>query len=157
MSPANEQVDAYKTHQRKFESHRDIEARALLSAANELEEARRSGAPMPVYTEALRRNQRMWTIFQVALCDPENPLQPQLKGLLLNLCRYVDRVSFNAIKQHRPDLLGGLISINRQIAAGLSVQQKTAEQLPQATAPTASAQGAPPPPDVPVTSVMTTA
>jgi flagellar protein FlaF len=119
----NEQIGAYKTHQRQNESEREIESRALLSCANQLDAAQKS-SDRNFYTDALKRNQRLWTIFQVALCDPDNPLPKELKITLLNLSRYVDRVSFRAIAEYMPAALSSLIDINRSIATGLSKQPK---------------------------------
>jgi flagellar protein FlaF len=156
MSPANEQHDVYKTHQHKNESWREIEARVLLNAANSLEEARRPGTDQAFYRSVLQRNQRLWVIFQVALCDPENPLPQDLKTLLLNLSVYINKLSFRAIAQYQPDLLKSLININRRIAAGLNVKLKLPDQAPAPEAIT------PPPPaadrkGTPATSVSTTA
>ncbi len=142
-----QQVGAYKANQRQNESERDIEAHALLSCASALDAARVSGQ-RDDYVNALKRNQRLWTIFQVALCDPENPLARELKVLLLNLSRYVDRVSFRAIGEHQPALLQSLIDINRHIAAGLSKKPKSeAVHVPPPAAMAPS----------PAVSVMTTA
>ena len=140
----SEQHDAYKTtHQHQRQSDREIEARALLSCASLLAAAK-EGNDHKFYTEALKRNQRLWTFFQVALCDPDNPLPRELKIILLNLSRYVDKVSFRAIAEYKPTLLANLIDINRHIATGLSAKLKTGDQ-------------APPPPKPPGQPVMTTA
>ena len=108
---------------------RDTDARALLSCARRLDDAKnmlqgdpKSREALRVCAEAIRHNQRLWTIFQVALSDPQNPLPDDLKLILLNLSRYVDKTSFRAIGKYTPDLLESLININRMIAAGLSKQ-----------------------------------
>jgi flagellar protein FlaF len=142
----NEKLDAYKTHQHKGESDREIEARALLNCAGQLATASQSGEDKTFYTEAIKRNQRLWTMFQVALCDPSNPLPHELKTVLLNLSCYVDKVSFRAIAEYRPALLTNLIDINRSIATGLSKKPGTADPAP-------AIPGEPPS----ATSVMTTA
>jgi len=143
MSAATyEQHDAYKTHQHQNQSDREIEARALLSCASLLAAASQ-GNDRTVYAEALKRNQRLWTFFQVALCDPDNPLPRELKIILLNLSRYVDKVSFRASAEYKPALLASLIDINRSVATGLSAKPKTTDQMP--------------PPELPGSSVMTTA
>ena len=121
--------DAYKTHQRKNESDREIEARALLTCASQLDAAREPGKDSKFYNEAIKRNQRLWTIFQVALCDPGNPLPVELKNTLLNLSCYVDKVSFRALAEFKPPLLTSLIDINRSIAAGLSKNPQAGSQM----------------------------
>jgi flagellar biosynthesis regulator FlaF len=108
---------------------RDTDSRALAACARRLDDARKlmvtdlkSKQNMAIYCEAIRHNQRLWTIFQVALCDPQNPLPQQLKMTLLNLSRYVDKTSFRAIGKFAPDLIDSLIEVNRVIANGLSKQ-----------------------------------
>jgi flagellar biosynthesis activator protein FlaF len=109
---------------------RDTDARALLSCASKLNDAkelmasgdRKSKNNLKIYGEAIRSNQRIWTIFQVALSDPENPLPEPLKVTLFNLSRYVDKTSFKAVSKYAPELIDSLININRIIATGLSKQ-----------------------------------
>ncbi|MDP9126659.1 MAG: flagellar biosynthesis regulator FlaF [Pseudomonadota bacterium] len=123
-----DKLGAYTAHQRGQEDSRETDARALLSCASRLKAAIDAGpGDMASYAEAIRFNQRLWTIFQVALCDPDNQLPGTLKTTLLNLSRYVDRVSFRAITEFSPPLLTGLIDINRMIASGLNVKQRPAE------------------------------
>jgi len=144
-----EKHGAYTAHQRQNEDGRETDKRALLSCASRLSAALADGGKdMPAYSDALRHNQRLWTIFQVALCDPDNELPKDLKVTLLNLSRYVDKVSFRAVTEFAPQLLHSLIDINRIIAAGLDKKPaeigKPAQHVP------------PPPPAMPGT-VMTTA
>jgi flagellar protein FlaF len=121
MTTPHNKVGAYSSHQRGKEDARETDARALLSCASRLKAAIEDGGKdMKAYGDAIRHNQRLWTIFQVALCDPENPLPQHLKVTLLNLSRYVDRVSFRAVTSFQPQLLTDLIEINRSIAAGLT-------------------------------------
>jgi flagellar protein FlaF len=110
-------------------SSRDTDSRALAACARRLEDAKNHLAANPKskdrlkdYGDAIRHNQRLWTIFQVAISDPQNPLPQDLKITLLNLSRYVDKTSFRALGKYQPDLIDSLIDINRIIAAGLSKQ-----------------------------------
>jgi flagellar protein FlaF len=126
-----EKLGAYSTHQRSNENSRQTDARALLSCASRLKSVLDAkGADMQAYVDALRHNQRLWTIFQVALCDPDNQLPRDLKMTLLNLSRYVDRVSFRAIASFTPPVLTSLIEINRMIANGLSATPKAENTAP---------------------------
>lgn len=106
---------------------RDTDSMALAACARRLDDARKlmegdmkSRENLRTYGEAIRQNQRLWTIFQVALTDPQNPLPQDLKITLLNLSRYVDKASFRAVGKYAPDVIDSLININRLIAAGLS-------------------------------------
>jgi flagellar protein FlaF len=127
-----EKLNQYVATQKDNETdNREIDKRALLACASRLKMALDTdGTDMKAYGDALRHNQRLWTMFQVAICDPDNLLPHDLKVILLNLSRYVDRVSFRAVSEYSPDLLSSLIDINRTIAVGLG---KTAQaELPLA-------------------------
>ena len=127
------QVGAYSTHQNAQEDGRDIDKRALLTCAGQLKAALdNGGTDMKMYEDAIRKNQKLWTLFQVALCDADNPLPNNLKILLLNISRYIDRTSFKAITEFAPNMVTSLIDLNRTIATGLS-------KKPAATAPTPQA------------------
>ncbi|MDE2030232.1 MAG: hypothetical protein KGI97_06685 [Alphaproteobacteria bacterium] len=117
---------------------RETDSRALAACVHRLEDAKaavirapKSKEAMKAYTDAVRHNQRLWTIFQVALSDPENSLPSDLKILLLNLSRYVDKASFRAVGKFVPSEIDSLININRLIAAGLSKQTADSYQQPQ--------------------------
>lgn len=131
--PENQIHQVYTGHQRSDESVRETEARALLSCASRLEAARRAEGSMDEYIDAVKHNQQLWTIFQVALCEPSNPLPRDLKLLLLNISRYIDKVSFRALSEYNLDLLRSLIDIDRTIAAGLSAKSKEMGQTQAAT------------------------
>ncbi|MDD3287787.1 MAG: flagellar biosynthesis regulator FlaF [Alphaproteobacteria bacterium] len=142
------QHGTYTSHQREGETVRETDARALLSCASRMEAARRPDSTEEDYVEALRHNQQLWTVFQICLTEPDNTLPKDVKLMLLNLSRYVDKVSFRALTEYNTDLLIGLININRQIAAGLSTGQKETKSPTSEEPPT--------PPPAPG-SVMTTA
>lgn len=117
----NQQVNAYKAHQQIQIDGREIDKRALLNCANRLKEALDDGGKnMGLYQDAIRHNQHLWTLFQIALVDPENPITNDLRMALLRLSGYVDRVSFRAITEFLPEKIESLININRVIAVGLA-------------------------------------
>jgi flagellar protein FlaF len=138
MNTATDKLSSYTSTQREGETVRETEARALLSCAGRLAAAQNPENGVESYLDAVRHNQQLWTIFQVALCEPENLLPRELKITLLNLSRFVDKVSLRAQAEYNPTLLTSLIDINRQIAAGLSVGSEapvlTAQAAPQAGA-----------------------
>ena len=117
----------YKDTQHEGETLREAEARALLSCASRLQRVCDDHFDREIYGEAIQLNQQLWTIFQASLIEAENPLPADLRTLLLNLARYIDKVSFRALAEApAPHLLRSLIQINRNIAAGLSVRQPSA-------------------------------
>ncbi len=127
---------AYTTHQRSDETVRETEAHALLSCASRLEGVRDPASSRDDFFAALRHNQELWTVLQVCLCEADNPLPMDIKGLLLNLSRYVDKTTFRALADGNRAALGSLININRNIAAGL---QKKQEQAPSVQPPLSTA------------------
>ncbi len=144
---AKSQTKTYSAHQRNDETVRETEAHALLSCASRLELACKPECSKDDFVAHVQHNQQLWTLFQVTLCEPDNPLPRDLKALLLNISRYVDKASFAAIGDGNKDILKGLISINRNIAAGLSVKPKSET----ATAGTAMPPNSPPPSSVSTT------
>jgi flagellar protein FlaF len=153
-----EQYGAYASNTVATEEEvdgREIDRRALMSCAARMNIALTDGGKdMPAYIDAIRHNQRLWTLFQVGLCDADNQLPRHLKVTLLNLSRYVDRVSFRAVTEFAPQLLTSLIEINRTIAIGLVKKENNdakvaarKEQQAMPLAPTSAVAG----------SVMTTA
>lgn len=126
MNQASRQ-SSYTATQRSEETPRETEARALLSCASRLDAACKPDCSEDEWAAAIKHNQQLWTIFQVCLCEKENPLPSELKGLLLNLSTYIDKVSMQALTERKPGLLQEIISINRNIAAGLSVANKNTQ------------------------------
>jgi flagellar protein FlaF len=130
-SYTKEQLGAYSNHQRGKEDNRETDARALLTCASRLNDVLNAGdTDKDAYAAAIRNNQKLWTFFQVAVNDPENPLPHDLKITLFNLSRYVDKTSFSALLKFSPDELKSLININRIIAAGLSAKPKEESTAP---------------------------
>lgn len=121
----------YTAQQREGETMRETESRALLNCARRLETVRDPACDYEDYVGAIRHNQRLWTIFQVAITEPNNPLPLEIKRNLLILSAYIDRTSFKAIAKHSPDLLRSLISINRHIAAGLAQKPESQSDAAQ--------------------------
>lgn len=115
---------AYKQTQQKGEDYRVTEAQALLRCAGFLEAAQQPDVPYMDYAEAVRHNQQLWTLFQAALVDADNPLPEHLKDTLKGLSIYVDRRTLRALAEHKAELLNILITINKEIAAGLMESYK---------------------------------
>lgn len=135
-----------KVHLGSSDNSRDTDAQALAICARKLEEAKNELAANPqskdalkAYGDAIRFNQRLWTIFQVALSDPENPLPEGLKVTLFNLSRYVDKTSLRAVGKYAPREVDSLVNINRIIAAGLSKQVEQPADAPASYEPSADA------------------
>jgi len=110
------------------EDPRDIEAWGLTEAARRLIHAKQEPQNHEALRQALSLNQRLWTIFQTSMVDPECPLPKDIRDNILALSIIVDRMTFDRLVDLDVDKLDRLIDINRNVAAGLS-------QRPQAAAP----------------------
>ncbi len=116
-------LDSYQEIEKATLSGRDLEAHALNKAAGVLQELRNNwlGDDLDERVEAaVRYNQRLWTLFQSELMEPTNPLGADIKSNLLTLSLFVDKRTFEILAFPAPEKLDILISINRNIAAGLS-------------------------------------
>jgi flagellar protein FlaF len=116
---------AYDQGKKATGSGRQIEAEVLFKAARMLEDCQKDwGAPdrRARLSEALRMNQRIWTIFQGELANPEHGLPPEVRQNLLQLSLFIDRRTFEVMSDPSPEKLTALIDIDRQIASGLSAK-----------------------------------
>jgi flagellar protein FlaF len=98
------------------------EAWALIEAARELHEAR--DAPIDQRRAALRRNWRLWTIFQASLLDPACALPNAIRSNLLGLANFIDRHTAELLAHGEAAKIDVLVNINRQISEGLLAGQR---------------------------------
>jgi flagellar protein FlaF len=105
---------------RQIASPRDLEANLLLEAASRLQAVRDdwSGKRDNLDT-ALRYNRRLWTIFLTAVTSNDNPLPNELRQNVANLGLFVMKQTIAAFGDPKPEQLGSLITIIREIAGGL--------------------------------------
>jgi len=115
-------LNAYQEVEKATLSGRDLESTVLMRAAMRLMDIKNNWDTPERETkldEALRYNQRVWTFFQAELLDAENPLPAEIKRNLLSLSGFVDKRTFDVMAFPAADKLDILISINKNIAAGL--------------------------------------
>jgi len=80
---------------------------------------RQAGAASPIgRTRALADNGRLWLAIMDLVRDPENPLPAPLRAAIVSVSLTVQR----ELRQPQPNI-DFLISVNENIAAGLSGQQ----------------------------------
>lgn len=143
--PAGGGYGAYKQTQQQGEDYRVTEAQALLRCAGLLEEAQKADVSYMDYAAAVRHNQELWTLFQAALVEPDNPLPPHLKDTLKGLSIYIDRRTLRALADHKAELLNILITINKEIAAGLMESYKNSMKSDGASGSQTGGNEGPPP------------
>ena len=117
------QLKAYRTVQTNNLSGREIEAGALTRCAMILSDCQQNWDTTgrgEKLAEALRINQRVWSILQGELTKDDNPLPKKLKEDLLNLSIFIDKRTIHVMAYPSPEKLKILIDINLNIAAGLN-------------------------------------
>lgn len=114
---------------------RRTEGWALTEAARRLAEAQRNPEDAAALLDAVRRNWRLWTIFQAGVMSPDSPMPPELKVNVLSLSNFIDRHTVGILADPQPGKLDILIRINREIAAGLLATLPGAAPTAQPPAP----------------------
>lgn len=118
----NNAVNAYKQVDKTTISGRETEARVLTEAALKLKKCQDNwGGPNndTQLDEALRYNQKIWSLFQGELEREDNPLPGKLKVDILRLAAFIDKRIFEVMAFPSPEKLNIIININQNIAAGL--------------------------------------
>lgn len=126
-----DKLTIYASAQRTFSSPREIEAEVLTLGAHKLiycrdhweEEERKKKL-----AEALKFNQRLWSIFQANLIETSNLLPKNIKLNLLKLGAYIDRQIFQIMAHPSPDKLTPIIDINLCLATGLRKKPVSSSQ-----------------------------
>lgn len=115
-------LDAYQSVEKSTLSGRELEASVLMRATLLLTEAQNNWG-RPGHEErldhAVRHNQRIWTLFQAELTQADHPLPAEIRQNLLSLSVFIDKRTFDVIAYPDPAKLDILISINKNVAAGL--------------------------------------
>lgn len=112
----------YENINKSTASGREIEAAVLSKAAQKLKECQTQwDAPNRVdrLDQAIRYNQRVWSILQAELDKEDNPLPRDIKLNLLRLSAYIDHRCLDILAFPEPQKLNIIININNNIAAGL--------------------------------------
>jgi flagellar protein FlaF len=115
-------LQMYETVSRTTLSGRDIEAEVLTKGALKLRECQETWEDDGRQTrldEALKFNQRVWSVFQGELGREDNPLPKHLRRDLLKLSAFIDKRIFETMAYPSPEKLTSIIEINQNIAAGL--------------------------------------
>lgn len=108
------QVAQHTANPREREADLLLDAAARLQAIRDGWEARR-----PELDAALLNNRKLWTIFMTSATNPENPLPVGVRQNVVNLGLFVLKQTIAVLANPKPENLGSLININRELAAGL--------------------------------------
>jgi flagellar protein FlaF len=117
------QLEAYRSVQKTTTmSGREIEASVLTQAALKLQCCQSNWGSVDneeKLDEALKYNQKIWSIFQGELAKDDNPLPKKLRQDILSLSLFIDKRIFEILSFPSPEKLTVIININLNLAAGL--------------------------------------
>ena len=111
---------AYGAIAQQTANPREREADLLLDAAARLQMIKDGWeAKYSELDAALLSNRKLWTIFMTSATNPENPLPVNVRQNVANLGLFVLKQTVATLADPKPESLGALITINRELAAGL--------------------------------------
>jgi flagellar protein FlaF len=113
-------AQAYKKVANETSSARELEATLLLNSAARIQSIRDSwDGRKAELADALLFNRKLWTIFIDAILRDDNPLPIEVRQNVCSLGVFVINRTIKLTGDPKPEGLGSLININRQLAAGL--------------------------------------
>src|ERR1700722_17376842 len=102
-------------------SPRDLEAQALLMAANKLQEVvTNADLPAERRTKGLMFNRKLWSLFLGEALSEESSQPLDIRQTILDISLFVLTQTLALQLSPQPEHFKSLIEINRNIAAGLS-------------------------------------
>ena len=113
-------AQTYKNVANETSSARELEASLLLKSAARIQtihdgwEGRKTEL-----ADALLFNRKLWTIFLDSILRDDNPLPIEVRQNVCSLSVFVINRTIKLSGDPKPEGLGSLININRQLAAGL--------------------------------------
>jgi flagellar biosynthesis activator protein FlaF len=120
-------VGAYDSVSKMTMSGREIEAAVLTKAARKLKVCQDrwdTAERDEILEDALKFNQRIWSIFQSELSAEDNPLPKKMRLGILRLSAFIDKRIFETMAEPSPDKLNIIIDINNNLASGLRDSHK---------------------------------
>lgn len=113
-------VQAYGAVAKQIADPRNLEADLLLKAAARLQAVRDGWeASRPNLSDALLYNRKLWTVLLTSATNHDHPLPEGLKKNVASLGIFVLNKTLSLSVDPKPEQLGTLININRELAAGL--------------------------------------
>ena len=113
---------AYETVSKDTISGRETEARVLTQAALKLLKVQQNWHAEnrdALLDDALQYNQRLWSLLQGELANPDNPLPVKIRYDILCLSKLIDKRIYETMAFPSPEKLDIIIKINQNLAAGL--------------------------------------
>ncbi len=130
-------TNPYAAHQRRAletDKNQNVEAWALLELARRLDGLKKTPDDKKEIMRIVRMNWQVWTVFQSALLEEDNPLPIEIRTNLLNLANFIDKRSIDVLARPAVEKIDILIHINRNIGSGLMGERGEGlnpEQMPE--------------------------
>ena len=113
-------AQVYGNVSKEISSARDLEANLLLRSAARIQSIRDGWeGRKSELDDALLFNRRLWTIFLDAIMRDDNPLPAEVRRNVFSLGMFVINRTIKLTGEPKPEGLNSLITINRELAAGL--------------------------------------
>jgi flagellar protein FlaF len=113
-------AQAYGAVAKQIANPRQLEAQLLLKAAARLQSVHDDWDNKRTELEpALHYNRKLWTVLFTSVTDPTHALPAPIRQNVANLGMFVLKHTLDLAVQPQPERLRPLISINRELAAGL--------------------------------------
>ena len=113
----------YGAQARQHAGNRDVEAQALLKAARKLQELEKNWEKRTpaLLEESIKFNRQLWVLFyDTAVNSPTDPDgNSDLRQNIINMAGFVFKRSIDIMADPQQAKIQILISINREVAAGL--------------------------------------
>ncbi len=114
-------AQAYAKTAQTTASPREIEAQALLKAANKLQDVVANWDERGTdFNAAIMFNRKLWSILLSAVTSDDNPQTIEIRQNIANIGTFVMTQTMELQINPKPELLKPLIDINYNLAAGLS-------------------------------------
>lgn len=131
-NPYAQAADAYGTQGHKNEpDQRQLEGKILLKAAKMIKDLQDDweNVNTELLESTLRYNRQAWMVFyDTALENPENNRPNDLRSNIINLANFIFKREIEIMTAPEVRKLDILVSINKEIAAGLMTKPQTTEQ-----------------------------
>jgi flagellar protein FlaF len=113
-------MNAYARVSQTALSPRELEATVLMKAATRLQGIRDNWeAKSAELGDALRFNQKLWTILATSVTDRDSQVPPDIRQQIVDLALFIFQHTIDVQIEPEPQKLAVLVNINRELAAGL--------------------------------------
>ncbi len=122
--------------QKNTPDQRELEGRVLLKSARMIQDLQNNwdNADKEILEATLKYNRQIWMLFyDTALENPEGSRPNDLRSNIINLANFIFKREMEILSDPQKEKLNVLVNINKEVAAGLLVNQKSGEAQQTAT------------------------